>query len=376
MWLKCTKPLLAACGLVLLMGLPASAQGLGDMQLFAPADLGGFGGGPRAPEGLFFGFDWLYWSIGQPDASPIGTSTGEYAQYNVETNGFITSAFRSGERFELGTVHGHEGLLFSVYSMGRQSQHLGGEADPKGGSIFFGADFLPTNVVYPDDVNLLYAESLLVRNIVDTWGLELNYLLRSHPLHDGGIIEVFGGVRYIEFNEKYGVNADRTYSTIGSDDELEDRWLSRNWLTTVNNHIIGPQVGARWFKQWGRWQASAEGRYLAGFNIQSLHQIGEIAVLINQGQVLVPDEAVNSFNSAAYGNSFSSTAELRLELKYQFTRAISLKVGWTGLWIDRIVRASEAVSYDDPVNGVAIKANRHQEDVLLNGLNIGFTINR
>jgi hypothetical protein len=373
MWLKCTKSFWAACGLLLLMGIPASAQGLGDLQLFAPADLGGFGGGPRAPEGLFFGFDWLYWSISKPDDSLIGSDDPSVARYNVETNDFLTSAFRSGERFELGTVHGHHGLLFSVYSMGRQSQHLGGESDPKGGSIFFGTDFLPDNIVGPDDRNLLYAESLMVSNVVDTWGLELNYLLRSHPLHNGGIIEVFGGVRYLEFNEKYGVNANLSQSVLALE---EDAWLNRNWMTSVNNHIIGPQVGARWFKQWGRWQASAEGRYLAGFNVQSLHQIGEIAVFLRQGQLGVIDEAVNSFNSAAYGNSFSSTAELRLELKCQLTRAISLKVGWTGLWIDRIVRASEAVSYDDPVNGIAIKAHRHQEDVLLNGLNLGFTINR
>ena len=48
---------LTAWAFVLLVGLPASAQGLHDMQLFAPADLSTYAGGPKANEGYFFAFD-------------------------------------------------------------------------------------------------------------------------------------------------------------------------------------------------------------------------------------------------------------------------------------------------------------------------------
>jgi hypothetical protein len=63
-------------------------------------------------------------------------------------------------------------------------------------------------------------------------------------------------------------------------------------------------------------------------------------------------------------------------LKYQLTNAIFLKFGWTGLWMDHIARAPNNVTYDDPFNGVNILYPPHQEDVLINGFNFGFIVNR
>ena len=52
MSLKQITSVLAAWGLVLLVGAPALAQNLADMQLFAPADMGGFGGPRKPSEGI------------------------------------------------------------------------------------------------------------------------------------------------------------------------------------------------------------------------------------------------------------------------------------------------------------------------------------
>ena len=226
-----------------------------------------------------------------------------------------------------------------------------------GTTIVFGQDFLAFQPDYPDDWNLLFADDFQVRNTVETWGIELNYLRRSHPLYHGGIIELFGGPRYIEFNEDFTVIAN--YQS-----------LNRHWLTTAENHIVGPQLGLRWFRQWGRWQTSIEGRYLAGFNTQNFHQVGNIAVLDNGV------EAKGSFNFTKFNDAYSNVVELRVEVKYQLTDALFFKFGWTGLWMDHIARASNNVTYDDPYNGVNIRSPIHQEDVLLNGFNFGLMFNR
>jgi hypothetical protein len=56
----------------------------------------------------------------------------------------------------------------------------------------------------------------------------------------------------------------------------------------------------------------------------------------------------SSFNSADCDDEFSNTAELRLELKYQVTGAIFLKVGYTAIWIDHIARAAKSYRHASP----------------------------
>ncbi len=353
MSLRIARLLLTALGWLAVAAVPSFGQGISDMQLFAPADLGGFGGGTRATEGLFFTFDGLGWSISQPEAVPIGTMDPPNGQFNVETTGFMDASFESGLRVEAGTVKGHRGLLFSYFDLNNQVQ----KRQYHGVSIFFGQNFLSFNPTGPDDADLLFAEDYRVRNEVDLWGVELNYLLRSHPMHHGGFLEFFAGARYIEFNEEFRVTANRES-------------LTRFWQTSSDNHLIGPQVGGRWFKQWGRWQTSAEGRYMAGFNALNFRQEGQIAVLDGT------DQAIGHWNFSDFDTEFSHIAELRVDLKYQFTKAFFVKVGWTGLYMDRIARAPNMVSYNDPINGVGINPLRHQQGTFVNGLNVGFTINR
>ncbi len=362
MSLKRTTAFLIACGLAFGLAAPASAQ-IGDMQLFAPANLEGFGGGIRPTEGPFITYDALLWSVSQPEARPIGTMRGYRSNYNLESTAFIDSHMEWGSRIEAGKVWEHNGLLFSFFHL----QPHNNTRTVSGTSVVFGQNFLSFQPDDPDAPYLLYATDFQARNELDTWGIELEYLRRSHPLHNGGMIEVFGGVRYLEFNERFSVTANR--ATAGDDDE-DGPTLDRNWSTSSQNHLIGPQLGLRWFRQWSRWQASSEIRYFAGFNSQNFHQQGQIDVLDN----LVISRG--SFNSVEYDSEFCHTVELRIELKYQVTRAIFFKVGWTGMWMDRIARAPNMVSYDDPINGVAINPLRHQEDVFLNGLNIGVTLNR
>lgn len=48
------------------------------------------------------------------------------------------------------------------------------------------------------------------------------------------------------------------------------------WLTTAQNNLVGPQVGARWFRESNRLQLSAEGRFMAAYDLQNINQIAHL----------------------------------------------------------------------------------------------------
>ena len=76
----------------------------------------------------------------------------------------------------------------------------------------------------------------------------------------------------------------------------------------------------------------------------------------------------------AYARVFSPQVELRLEGRYEITRAISFHAGWTGFWMDNIARANAVVNYTVPAMGIDLSDNK--QNLLINGLTIGFDVNR
>ena len=77
----------------------------------------------------------------------------------------------------------------------------------------------------------------------------------------------------------------------------------------------------------------------------------------------------------AYTHVFTPLVELRLEGRYQITRAISFHAGWTGFWMDNIARANAVINYQVPAMGIDLSSAK-QTEPLINGLTIGFDINR
>ena len=53
----------------------------------------------------------------------------------------------------------------------------------------------------------------------------------------------------------------------------------------------------------------------------------------------------------AYARVFTPLVELRLEGRYQITRAISFHAGWTGFWMDNIARANAVINYTGSRDG-------------------------
>ena len=454
-----SKSVLAVGVLAVLLSGSLSAQDLETMELFAPADLSVYGSGPQPRQGYFFVFDGLLWSISKPEKVPIGHPSTRLAYYNVTTpmfqtndmdTGPLASEFTEGNRIEFGRVYGRHGWLFSSYRLNDQVQdfsnvdvdlvfldlpdalgfgHLKGWVGDFWGYLDDAPYYDPLTY---DILDLpITFDQLLVENRVETWGVELMYLYRAAQVRRGGFIEFFAGVRYLEFDETFQVNAlgkervnaegdpvdgianarydfdtgpdadptDTNWSKIGPGVVLADS----NWNVEAENHIIGPQLGGRWFRKNGRWTLNAEGRFFAGLNMQNIRSHGVLGSELDAPQPwnwALEEEEIGDppitfitgggpylyapllrspykFDHTVHLREWSPGAELRLELMFQLTDAVSLKAGWTGLWLGGIARGCAMPDYtlsDASVMGI----NRRNNDqvVFVNGLNVGLTVNR
>jgi hypothetical protein len=427
---------LAAWATALGVGSPAPAQGLGDMQFFAPAEFSDYGGPRRANEGFFFSFDGLGWAISAPQVTTIGQPSehgrevwygpdpaDSATQNNTHDTSILGAMFVTGQRWEGGFVEGHQGLLFSAFRLNSQTQNIGTshmdmvfEDEEWGGADYHHLDG------YVDDAQQVIKAlpvtfaSTSIRNRVQTWGVELSYLLRSSQLHGGGYFECFLGARYLEFNDQFTLDAygdlvpvtisgedvtgiivtDDPDTAAAADDHIYIGTLANSfWRQDAKNHIVGPQIGARWFRYYGRWMLSTEGRFFAGYNSQTLYQTGEVGseldyvenepalpgrVPVNYGQSAahVPLSLnATSFTHQQHENEWSPGVELRVDLEWQWTRNVAIGAGWSGMWMDGIARASNLIDYKfgtDSTMGILTENNR--QDVFINGANFRIVVNR
>lgn len=420
--------------IALLMEIPASADGnLRAMQIFAPPNLSTYGGPRRANEGFFFSFDHLLWTISAPEVTTIGqfSEQGREVWYGpniadsaTQNNSHDTSIFGakfvSGQRFEGGFIYGHQGLLFSAWRLNSQTQdvateHLSMVFDDTewGGNLDYKhldgyVDELQT-VIRPLPVTFASAN---IRNRVQTWGVELMYLLRSNQMHSGGYFEFFAGARYLEFNDQFKMSAwgdlvpvevsGEVVDTIPIDDKPQlgedivglyvGTLANSFWYQEANNHIVGPQIGARWMKYYGRWMISTEGRFFAGYNSQSLLQTGEVGSELNPNQGLlnepslpghVPTASVplaleaTSFTHERHLNEWSPGIEVRVNCEWQWTKNISFGAGWSGLWLDGIARSSNLIDYQFGTSStMGILSANNRQSVFIQGANFRIELNR
>lgn len=162
-----------------------------DFQFFAPADVDEFGGFPEPSVGWFVDYDRMAIQFSRP----------EQAFQNTDMDGAW------GNRYDIGyMLEEDNGWLFEFI-------HLDGPTQP------------------------------FVNN-AEFWSVELNKTFRLEPLYNGGIIEVFGGPKYVGFTDSFDPQA------------------------KVRNVMLMAQGGMRYQKRKGRWLLSTEARLFGGPNWQ------------------------------------------------------------------------------------------------------------
>jgi len=384
-----TSSRLALGFLVLLLAAPSYGQGPQGMQIFAPADLSTMGGDIEPNEGYFFQFDGLYWAVLPPKTTPVGfpgltrnVFIGP-GQDKTQSNTLDTSiigtdkVFTPGDRFEFGRIEDRNGWFVSIFQLRDMEQDF---VVPAADVVFQdfptgsqGIQWLQGPVVTGGpNVNLpVTFFSVSMNHSTSTWGVELMYLHRCLTCHEGSTFEMFLGARYLYFGDDFAIVTGTGTAGLGGS----------SWTNSAENNVVGPQIGARWFKKRGRWMLSTEGRFLAGLNQQNIHQRVDFAPNVISGAVGQPALLGPMF--ATYDASpreWAPLVELRLEARYQITRAVSFHAGWTGLWMDGLARGDSTIDYSirgtPPAPVLGIDLTRNRDNLFMNGLTLGFDVNR
>jgi hypothetical protein len=382
-----------AGALVFLLAAHAPGQGLQDTQVFAPADADQFGGGPRPNQGLFIRYDGLIWTISAPKEATFGVPEAEQTarpvfwgpgpegsttQQSTFTTSFLTTDWTGGQRIEFGDIHEHEGWRIGYLNLHQSTQFL----TKNGVQVYFedrpwGAPpshFHLEGLVAAGEIRELGVEftSVTLMNRIKTWGIEGSYLRRTHPMPLGGFFEWSLGARYLEITEEFSADA------IGG--LLADSFL---W-SSGENRIVGPHVGLRWFRTNDRWTLSVQGDFTGAVNMQSVRLTGIVGSLLSTTGIPRPVSdppqplamQPSDFNHLAHMQEFSPIVEVQVAAQYQITRAVSIHGGWSCLWVDNIARPSGMIDYTlGETSTLGIRTNKNRQDVFMNGLELGVSIN-
>lgn len=440
---------LLAAAMLLLSGVGARAQNSPEGALldqfdepFGFVDPYPYRGYRRPNQGWFFNFDQLYWSfskptwtqIGQPDLHPIVVEAGGYhfAQNSMDTS-WMGTDFTHGQRYEFGDQGHHWGWFVSGFTLRSQTQEqAAGDVEvvfndsqqfiPGFGPIGFLESFLNR---YPFDPNVPSLDNDLNGNGIfgryfdgdgdgnvdptnpadnlppefwdrgdlmriavtfdevrayhrqQMWSTEFMGKYRFDPTHHFSNWELTLGVRYLNFKDRFRVQ--------GWGGVFDDSV----WDTNAINNLVGPQIGAHWFRYRGRLSFSVEPRFMAAWNFQSVRQYTRLASqapdylgspidvngqLINNIASLpivevLPRTWTHGFHSAI----FAPVGELRVNVGYRLFNSITLRAGWTGLVMGNMARATNMVDYSLP--GMGIKTDTNRQTIFVQGYNLGVEVN-
>jgi hypothetical protein len=193
---------------------------------------------------------------------------------------------------------------------------------------------------------------------------ELNRLLRLPGHNWNNEFDYYYGVRYLKVRDQYNVTASGGF--------LDQSF----WHAESDNNLIGPQIGARWSRRARAIGFSLDGRFLAAYNQQDNDLRGQYASnLTNVGGVNAPAALTRmSFIDGFGHDEFSAAGELRADMVLKMSRSWAFKVGYTGLIIDNISRASPKIVYALPASSLQdVDSNT---TLLSHGINFGLEYNR
>ena len=238
---------------------------------------------------------------------------------------------------------------------------------------------------FGDEVPLVPVfNQITVRNVTSMNSVEIMRTWRYPPNHRGNQWQLMFGVRWLLYRDGFFVTAlnDTPDNTTGSTPPGLPGFSF--WNSTVDNNMFGPQIALRWDHTAGRWDLSAEMRFLAAVNFQSVHLDGELASRLDpipanplapQNPINVPFQMVRtSFSSWQWDETFAPVGEIRATVSYKLTQAIAVQAGYNAMIGGGISRASRRIDYVLPA--LQILDHNKNDAWFVNGVNIGITCNR
>lgn len=322
-----------------------------DFQFFAPAEVNDLGGEEPANTGLYITFDRTYVNVTRPsDQFSFGSGN--------------QGDFTWGNRMEVGWVNeedkGWQACLWHVNGPNEKFANSSSQialTDANNASTQF---FLLDQAF--DSINVLKMSSF-----------ELNRVWRRPPFHNGTQFEPFLGYRYMNVKDYF----QRDYFQevpVGTDEFFAlDRFTAQ-----FENQMHGGQLGARIYRQRGHWMLSADVKFFAFGNFQSLRRSREQSFLVNPDEGLINvigplplpfpplvSEGGDALRTVEYqrASQFVFGGEVRGEASYELTRDINLRVGFVFLDLGQGI-------------GRGNNLRNNNQAVQMAGVTFGFTVNR
>ena len=221
--------------------------------------------------------------------------------------------------------------------------------------------------------------SVKVMHRQQMWSTEFMPKYRFDQTHNHGTWELMGGVRYINFKDRF------TFQGWGG--VFDDSY----WDNNAINNLIGPQIAARWYKTHGRLQFEVEPRFMAAWNFQAVRQIASLQThaprylespldildlpLNNVSSIPTVNGAAKTYTHGFQTGIFCPVGELRVNVGYNLTKAITLRAGWTGIVLGDIARGQSMVRYTMPGLGIKTEDGANKQTVFVQGYNLGVEVN-
>ncbi len=358
-----------------------------DYQFFAPAEFSEFGRGEPPNRGWFATYDRLYLWVTRPDDQNAG---GVYPGSQPSVLGDDKGGdFGWGNRFDIGymTAEDH-GWLLSFWKLSGPNHSGGPEVERV--DVFEPNDQINNN---PNLIVNLRAggggggggmpgqnQGLLGRpsrdqndpvtgardyrfentvNVASLNSFELNKSFRVNTLHYGSVIEPFLGFRYMKFSDVFGRDSyDRLTATgvplgpgippLGIGVHIIEDF--RRIRSNFDNHMVGGQLGLRWFKRKEKWKLSGELRAFGFQNFQSLESTNNLerTYFTNLAANAPIATVVYDFNnSAGHSAEFVFGTEIRAEAAYNVTRDFSLRAGMAFMELARGIGRGNILASND-----------------------------
>lgn len=385
-----------------------------DDQFFAPAELGGISKVPNAHTGWYGQYDRYFVLFSRPNASRTEFSS---PRNNEELdNGFFDTdddgeadvflAFQPpirgnfsrpgdfddawGNRWEIGYMSEEDsGWFGAVYRVegpsirDRERDERFTEVDFVVGDTFVFVDNAGNAIVtieLPDraDEDGVFNNTRTLnipgqqRSISSSfWSAELNKSYRAR-LDNGTFFEPYFGVRYSFMRDYYTDLRDYRDLTSQFQDGFEvgigqiiagvfDGYYSV-YTQYAKNHMIGPQLGAKWHGTSGRFDFSLDLRAVAAYNRQLFGYRYDPG--IGTALLLSP---VEERNAAAH--EFVPIGQLKAQTSFNLTKYIQLQAGVDVMYFGRgVVRTDTEPQEFDPYP-------IRDQDLLLSGFTFGFAVN-
>ncbi len=351
-----------------------------DLQFFAPAEAGEeYGGEPRLRTGWYGGYDRLYIYVSRPKGEQSNTE-GDFTWGNRYDIGYMTEE-NHGWGFSAIHIDGpHKSDGYEVERLNRYLEpDTGGGGGGTGGGGTGGTTTSALRPVVDRNDGFTGERSYNLENSVnkgDLVGFDLNKTWRLEPLHNGSIIEPLVGFRYNKFRDLTRRDVYERFDDEGNlvpvlptaDVALDDATLERFTINEwgITNHMVGGQLGFRWYKKQSRWLLDSDFRAFAMQNFQGMYsqQLSETTLYDGAGTgsettLILRDKNIRY----DHDSEFVWGMEIRAQAAYEVTRDIALRGG---------------MHLIDYANGVGRGNNfaSNREDLLMVGFTFGLTVNR